>query len=346
MCGIAGILVNSGGPPPVRAVMDKVVARLRHRGPDGEGVYLDDRAALIHTRLSIIDLAGGRQPLPNEDESIWTVFNGEIYNFAELRQQLEARGHHFRTNADTEVIVHLYEDEGEEFVKRLRGMFAIALWDKRNQRLVLARDRLGKKPLVYTVHDGTLAFASELGALMAMPGVPRELNPAAVDQYLSLGYIAHPQTIYRDVFKLPPAHVAVFEKGELRLRRYWTFDGEEPLTTASEEELCERVRAELTEATRLRLVSDVPLGAFLSGGVDSSIIVALMQQLSPRPVKTFSIRFAESQYDESSHARHVAKHLGTDHHEFLVEENSFDALPSLVRHFGEPFADASALPPW
>lgn len=326
--------------------LSRIAGQMRHRGPDGQGTYIDAQAGLAHTRLSIIDLDGGRQPLSNEDETVWTVFNGEIYNFAELRERLEARGHRFRTQTDTEVIVHLYEEEGDDCVKQLRGMFALAIWDSRRQRLLLARDRLGKKPLVYTVQDGVLAFASELNALMAVPGVIRELNPSAVDQYLSLGYIAHPQTIYRDVFKLPPACFAVFENGRLQLERYWSFGDEGPLAAASEAEVCEQVRAELREATRLRLVSDVPLGAFLSGGVDSSIIVALMQQLSPRPVKTFSIRFAESEYDESDHARLVAKHLGTEHHEFLVEENSFEALPSLVWHFGEPFADASALPTW
>jgi asparagine synthase (glutamine-hydrolysing) len=346
MCGIAGVVAEREKSPPERPRLVEMAARLRHRGPDGDGVYIDAHAALVHTRLSIIDIEGGRQPLSNEDGTVWTVFNGEIYNFAELRERLQARGHRFQTNCDTEVIVHLYEDEGDECIKQLRGMFALAIWDCRRQRLLLARDRLGKKPLVYTVQGGMLAFASELNALMAVPGVPRELNPAAVDQYFSLGYIPHPQTIYRDVFKLPPAHFAVFEEGQLLLERYWSFGNEPQLAAQSEAEICEQVRAELTEATRLRLVSDVPLGAFLSGGVDSSIVVALMQQLSSQPVKTFSIRFAESEYDESGHAKLVAKHLGTEHHEFLVEENSFDVLPALVWHFGEPFGDASALPTW
>jgi asparagine synthase (glutamine-hydrolysing) len=346
MCGIAGIVDRANGLALDRAIVEQVAAHLCHRGPDGEGTFVDEHAALVHTRLSIIDLGGGRQPLSNEDGTVWTVFNGEIYNFAELRERLRSRGHRFATQTDTEVIVHLYEDEGDECLKQLRGMFALAIWDARKQRLLLARDRLGKKPLVYTHVNGSLAFASELNALLAVPDVSRELNPVAIDQYFSLGYIPHPQTIYRDVFKLPPGHYAVFEDGQLRIERYWRFENEPQLSDVSEDELCEQVRASLTEATRLRMVSDVPLGAFLSGGLDSSIIVALMQQLSPQPVKTFSIRFAESEYDESEHARRVARHLGTDHHEFLVEEKSFDALPEVVAQFGEPFADASALPTW
>jgi len=343
MCGIAGAAWSEESSAVDAHRLERMAAVLHHRGPDDHDIYVDRYAGLAHARLSIIDLATGRQPLSNEDGTIWIAFNGEIYNFAELRSRLVGCGHTFRTATDTEAIVHLYEQDGLDCFKKLRGMFALAIWDARRKRLVLARDRMGKKPLVYTMQGDRLAFASEIKALLELPGVPRDIDPLAIDQYLSVGYVPHPRTIYRDVFKLPPAHYAVYEQGHLRLERYWSLDDvqEDPLTEA---EYCERLRYELLEATRIRMVSDVPLGAFLSGGVDSTIIVGLMQKLAQRPTKTFSISFSVKEYDESQFARQAAAHLGTEHHEFLVEDNCLGVLPDLIWHFDEPFADSSAIP--
>ena len=348
MCGIAGAVWADESSAVDAHLLARMATVLRHRGPDDHDVYVDRHAGLAHARLSIIDLAAGRQPLSNEDGSIWVVVNGEVYNFRELRAGLLARGHVFRTASDSETIVHLYEEAGADCVRQLRGMFALAIWDARRERLVLARDRFGKKPLVYTLQGNRLAFASEIKALLELPGAPREIDPLAVDQYFCYGYVPHPRTIYRGICKLPPAHYAVYEQGRLRIERYWSHDdatadvgGENP---SSEEEYCERVRHELLEATRIRMISDVPLGAFLSGGVDSTIIVGLMQQLAQRPTKTFSIRFSVREYDESQYARRAAAHLGTEHHEFLVEDKCLDVLPDLIWHFDEPFADSSAIP--
>jgi asparagine synthase (glutamine-hydrolysing) len=317
---------------------------LRHRGPDEQDVYGDDGAALAHTRLSIIDLSTGRQPLANENGTIWTVFNGEVYNFDELRAVLESKGHRFATSTDTEAIVHLYEELGLECIAQLRGMFALAIWDAERKRLVLARDRMGKKPLVYCQLADRLIFASEIKALLEVPGVSRDVDETAIDQYLAIGYIAAPRTIYRHIQKLPPAHYAVYEGGRLRVRRYWSHPtGKTPIGT--EADYCELVRSELTEATRLRLVADVPLGAFLSGGLDSTIVAGLASKLSSHRLKTFAIRFPAKEYDEGPFARRAAEHLGTEHHEFLVEEQDLlGILPELVKHYDEPFADSSAIP--
>ncbi len=348
MCGIAGAVWSDPSSAVDAHQLARMAAALRHRGPDDHDVYVDRHAGLAHARLSIIDLTTGRQPLSNEDGTVWVVFNGEIYNFRELRAQLESRGHVFRTASDSEAIVHLYEEDGADCVRKLRGMFALAIWDARRQRLVLARDRLGKKPLVYFEQGDRLAFASEIKALLELPGALREIDPLAVDQYFSYGYVPHPRTIYRGVRKLPPAHYAVYEQGRLRVTRYWSHDdaaeGFDDESLRSEEDYCRRVRDELREATRIRLMSDVPLGAFLSGGIDSTIVVGLMQELSDRPTKTFSIRFSVREYDESQYARRAAKHLGTEHHEFLVEQKCLDVLPDLIWHFDEPFADSSAIP--
>jgi asparagine synthase (glutamine-hydrolysing) len=316
---------------------------LKHRGPDDRGVWRDRGVAFGFRRLSIIDLATGSQPMSNEDGSVWVVFNGEIYNFQSLRHRLEGNEHVFRTTSDTEVIVHLYEDEGVRCFERLRGMFAIAIWDSRERRLVLARDCMGVKPLVYRHEPGRLAFASELKSLLQLPDVPRELDATALDHYLTLQYVPHPRTIFRGIEKLPPAHFAVWQDDRLTLHRYWEldFNREEPL---SEAQYCERLRATLTEATQLRMIADVPLGAFLSGGIDSTITVGLMQQAADHPVKTYSIGFSVAAFDETRYARIAATHLKTDHHEFVVEPNCVEILPRLVWHYDEPFADSSAIP--
>jgi asparagine synthase (glutamine-hydrolysing) len=344
MCGITGLLQNAGSVD-VR-LLERMNGALVHRGPDDAGTWIapDGRVGLAMRRLAIIDLPGGRQPLANEDGSVRIVFNGEIYNFQSLRDELEKKGHRFSTLSDTEVIVHLYEEEGVECVRRLRGMFAFALWDAKRERLLLARDRFGKKPLVYWDNGGRLAWASELQALKILPGFPSDIDPVAIDLYLTLQYIPSPRTVYRGVFKLPPAHRLVWEKGRSRVERYWDLPLEAPPLLMDLEEAKAEIRRRLTEAVRLRLISDVPLGAFLSGGVDSTIIVGLMSGLSDRPVKTFSIGFEEAEFSELGFARETARRFGTDHAEFVVKPDMAEVLPLLARHYGEPYGDPSALP--
>lgn len=353
MCGIAGAVWTATGRPLPRPQLDAMVAALTHRGPDDCGSHIDEvlhqdgsgrtGVALGHRRLSIIDVDGGHQPLANEDNSVWVAFNGEIYNYRDLRRRLEGSGHTFRTCSDTEVLVHLYEDEGPRFVEHVNGMFAIAIWDANRQRLVLARDRLGQKPLVYYHQGDRLLFASELKALRHADDVPRDVDPAAVDLYLTYQYIPHPHTIFRGIRKLPPAHVAVFERGNLSVESYWRppFQSERRRPRA---EVVEELGHTLAASVRMRLMSEVPLGAFLSGGVDSSLITALAQAELSRPLKTFSISFPIPEYDESEHARHVAAWCGTDHQEFRVEPDAVSLLPDLVHYFDEPFADSSAIP--
>jgi asparagine synthase (glutamine-hydrolysing) len=361
MCGVCGFVTKTALSESDR-ILERMVEALRHRGPDACGSWmarngsastplhpLQAYAYLGHTRLAIIDLSeAGKQPMPNEDGTVWVTYNGEVYNFAELRRQLEAKGHCFRSKTDTEVLVHAYEEWDEDFVSKLRGMFAFALWDGRQKtgrgRLVLARDRLGIKPLYYALlPDGTLVFASELSAVLVHPGVPRDLDPLAIDAYFAYGYIPAPLTIYKSVRKLLPAHYLIWENGEVRLQRYWQLDFTMK-RTESAEELAEELRERLKETVKLHLVSDVPLGAFLSGGMDSSSIVALMAQLSDRPVKTFSIGFDDDRYNELPYARLIAQRYGTEHHEFVVAAPTAALLPNLIGHFGEPFADSSALP--
>lgn len=327
-------------------VLEAVSARMMHRGPDEAGCRRQGRALLAHRRLRIIDLTSGQQPLTNEDSTIWVTFNGEIYNFATLREVLETKGHRFTTHSDTEVIVHAYEEYGSECVQHFRGMFAFAVWDEPRQRLFLARDRVGKKPLFYASVAGQFLFASELQALVAHPAVSREVDAAAVDAYLTYGYIPAPGTIYRNVLKLPPAcHLTVTPEtlANPRIERYWQLMYL-PKQTVSEAEAAEGLLEVLTEAVRLRMIADVPLGALLSGGVDSSLVVALMSRLSSTPVKTFSVGFEEQEFNEQPYARKVAEHCGTQHHELVVRANAAEILPRLVRHYGEPFADSSALP--
>lgn len=364
MCGITGAAWIAGGPPLDFADLERMTTALAHRGPDDSGYYHTASApaalerpghsagapgaALGHRRLSIIDLAGGHQPLSNEDGTVWIAFNGEIYNYRELQVTLEKQGHRFHTSSDTETIVHLYEQHGPECVGFLRGMFAFAIWDHPRKQLFLARDRLGKKPLIYRLERDRLLFASELKALLAVPGLPRELNPLALNDYLTYEYVPHPHTILKGFNKLPPAHWAMYRDGQFEVRRYWSPAFEPSAASASnplaEVQAREKLRETLTEAVRLRLRSDVPLGAFLSGGIDSTIVVGLMQQLSDRPVKTFSIGFPVHEFDERSYARTVADFLKTEHHEQVVEPRALEILPKLIWQYDEPFADSSAIP--
>ena len=348
MCGIAGIVGELR--PGDREALEAMSAALRHRGPDGDGMYADGRALLASRRLAVIDLAGGRQPIGNEDGTVQVVFNGEIYNFGDLREDLRARGHRFVTRSDTEVLVHAYEAFGEGFVRLLDGMFAFALWDAAEGRLILARDRVGKKPLFYTVADGAVIFSSELQSLILHPRVPRGVDPAAIDQYLSFGYIPAPGTVYRGVKKLEPAHYLVlkisdfgFRISDLRIERYWALRYAPKLRLAEAEAL-EQLEKLLREAVRKRLVSDVPLGAFLSGGTDSSAVVTFMTELAEGPVRTFTIGFEDQDFSELPYGRAVAARLGTDHHEWVVKPDAVAVLPTLVRHYGEPYGDSSAVP--
>lgn len=349
MCGICGSAWLDADPGLPEGSLTRMTERLRHRGPDDSGAYRDRNAALGFRRLSILDLPGGHQPLANEDGTIWTVFNGEIYNFPQLRRRLEARGHTLRTDGDTEVLVHLYEDEGPGLFEHLRGMFALAIWDAPRRRLVIGRDRLGQKPLLYRLDpaSGRITFASELKALLTLPAadVPRDVNVAAIDEYMTFGYVPYPSTILGGVRKLPPAHCAVWEGGRLALHRYWhpAFNAEAPRPAA---EAAEELRSTLNAAVREQMAADVPLGAFLSGGVDSSIVVALMQRASDRPVRTFAIGFGDPAFDETGYAELVARHLGTEHQTFRVEPDAWGTLPALAEQFDEPFADSSSLPTW
>jgi asparagine synthase (glutamine-hydrolysing) len=344
MCGIAGH-VSAAGPGDREAVR-RMTDAMRHRGPDAGGLWVQGRAALGHRRLSIIDLSPeATQPLLNEDEAVGIVVNGEIYNFESLREGLVARGHTFRSRSDSEVIVHLYEEHGPDFVEKLDGMFALALWDGRAERLVLARDRSGKKPLFHrSMPGGGVAFASEVQALVrAFPGLPVSPDLGALDEYLTLQYVPSPRTAYREIRKLEAAHVAVLERGhELALRRYWR-KPRGPELQGSADELARELRRLLERAVKRRLVSDVPLGAFLSGGLDSSTIVGLMATQTSRPVKTFSIGFPDAADSELPYARMVADRFRTDHHETVVTPKIADVLLETVRHHGEPFADSSAV---
>jgi asparagine synthase (glutamine-hydrolysing) len=318
---------------------------IRHRGPDSDGFYVKAGVGLAMRRLAIIDLVTGDQPVSNEDESVRVVFNGEIYNFPELRPALEARGHSFRTRSDTEAIVHLYEEYGDDCVNHLRGMFAFALWDSKKQRLLLARDRVGKKPLYYAEFDNSLIFGSELKCILEYPAMPREVDWEAIHHYLTLQYVPDPWSAFKSIRKLPPAHRLVWERGNISVEKYWDLPYE-PKLRGTEGELKEQVRQAVTEAVRIRLVSDVALGAHLSGGIDSSIIVGLMAGMMGQPVKTFSIGFEEGGFSELPYARQVAEHFGTDHHEFILKPDALDVLPKLVEHFDEPFADPAAIPTW
>lgn len=342
MCGICGAVSFEPGEVVNLNIVKGMTDALIHRGPDDEGYYQDEQAILGMRRLSIIDLQTGQQPIANETGDVWVVYNGEIYNFHQLRLELEQRGHKFKTHSDTEIIVHAYEEYGVECVQRFNGMFALAVWDARANRLFLARDRVGIKPLYYWVDGNRLVFGSELKALIAHPDVPRQVDLAALDLFLSLEYIPAPRTIYKDVYKLLPGYTLVFEKGKLNLSQYWDVPYK-PIT--ENVEICAEMLAGLIqEAVRIRLVSDVPLGAFLSGGIDSSTIVAYMSRTSSGPVKTFSIGFENETYNELPYARSVAEHFGTDHHDEVLNPDIADLAERLILHQDEPFADTSVFP--
>jgi len=344
MCGIAGFLLRNGQATPeaVRAMTDVI----RHRGPDDEGIYTDGRCGIGMRRLSIIDLSTGHQPIGNEDGSVWVVFNGEIYSYQDLRRELIARGHRFRTNSDTEAIVHLYEEKGAEGVAELRGMFAFCIWDANKQKLFIARDRFGKKPLYYSTTPEGFFFGSELKCLR-VAGVPLDLNQDALKLYFQFGYIADPYTTFRNVHKLMPGcWIECSADGEVKQGRYWRLP---PFTAANKtgltrEQVKEKIRELFDEAVRIRMIADVPLGAFLSGGIDSSLVVASMALQSNAPVKTFSIGFEEAAYNELYYARLVANKYKTEHHDIVVHPDSVELIQKLVHHYDEPFADSSAIP--
>jgi asparagine synthase (glutamine-hydrolysing) len=344
MCGIAGLINSERSAHVDAATVHAMCQTIEHRGPDDEGIYLEGNVGLGMRRLSIIDLAGGRQPVHNEDETIWTVFNGEIYNFVELRTELERAGHRFYTRTDTEVIVHLYEDFGADCIQKLRGMFAIAIYDQRRRRLLLARDRLGKKPLHYASASGRFLFGSEIKAILAAAPELAEIDRDGLLHYFYFNYIADPHTAFRQIRKLPPGHLLEFADGELHVRKYWELPPFGTVNPRSEEECFEELEHRLDEAVRIRLISDVPLGALLSGGVDSSAVVALMARASSRPVKTFSIGFQNADFNETDFARQVAERFGTEHHELIVKPDFERTLDHLTHMLEEPFADSSILP--
>lgn len=355
MCGIAGGIWFDETQAISRDTLDAMTQTLVHRGPDDVGCRLSplshDAAgvtpgvALGFRRLSIIDLAGGHQPLSNEDGTVWLVFNGEIYNYRELRQQLQEAGHVFRSDSDSETIVHLYEDHGLECFEHLNGMFSIALWDANRRQLVLARDRVGKKPLFYQFRNGQLLFGSELKALAAAPSFDRSISPGAIDQFLTYQYVPHPNSIYSSSNKLPPGHLAVVRDGSLRVQRYWNIDWQHEQEMDSGTAAA-RLDELLRDSIHKRLRSDVPLGAFLSGGIDSSLVVTLAQAQMQEPLNTFSIGFQEAEFDETAYARQVAAAAGTKHREYKVTPDAVSILDQLVYHYDEPFGDSSAIPTW
>src|SRR5215470_11317209 len=346
MCGIVGVIDLRGRREISRDLVARMNESQHHRGPDEGGTHFEPGVGLGHRRLSIIDLATGQQPLYNEDGSVVVVYNGEIYNFQDLIPELQRLGHTFKTKSDTEVIVHAWEAWGEDCVKRFRGMFAFALWDRNRETMFLARDRLGVKPLYYApLPNGELAFASELKGLLEHPALGREIDPQTVEEYCALGYVPEPRTIFRGAFKLPPAHTLAVRRGQPlpATREYWdvrfTLD-----SRLGEQEACEELVTRLKESVRLRLISEVPLGAFLSGGVDSSAVVAMMAATSPEPVNTCSISFSDPAFDESHYARMVAERYATRHRVDRVESDDFDLIDALARLYDEPYADSSAIP--
>lgn len=347
MCGICGVIDYNKNTLVCEGLIRDMSGKLKHRGPDDEGIFIirgNISVGLGHRRLSIIDLSlSGHQPMSNEDASIWIVFNGEIYNFQELNAQLKEKGHVFKSNTDTEAIIHLYEEYSEGCIEYLRGMFAFALWDSKKEILLLARDRLGKKPLVYSYSNGVFCFSSELDSLLQSGFITKEINFEALDSYLTYGYIPAPLTIYRNVFKLPPACRLILKNREISLKRYWDLNYANKLKI-SEDDAAGEVFRLLSEATKIRMYSDVPLGAFLSGGIDSSNVVALMSKFYGKGIKTFSIGFREQDYSELKYARNIAERYATDHHEFIVKPNALEILPLLIERYGEPFADSSCIP--
>jgi asparagine synthase (glutamine-hydrolysing) len=344
MCGIAGKFNFDSNRPIDRERLAAMTAAIAHRGPDSDGFYVSGGVGLGFRRLSIIDLSTGDQPLANEERTIWVIFNGEIYNFADIRAELESCGHCFRTHTDTEVIVHAYEQWGDRCVDRFRGMFGFALWDEPRRRLLLVRDRLGIKPVYYSVTKSGVTFGSEIKSIIEDPDVPRGWSPEALDAYLALQYVPCPRTMYQAMWKLPPGHLLVAENNRVTVRRYWdlTFTGDGD--TSREEEYLEQLDALVNESVRLRLLADVPLGAFLSGGIDSSVVVASMVEQSSSKVLTTSVGFDEGAFNELEYARTVARHLGTESYDKIVKPDIVDLLPTLAWHLDEPFADSSVVP--
>jgi asparagine synthase (glutamine-hydrolysing) len=343
MCGIAGIVSADGGGVQ-SGTIHHMCQQILHRGPDDEGIYVKDGTGLGMRRLSIIDVEGGHQPVFNEDRTAWIVFNGEIYNFPELRPELEQRGHHFRTHSDTEVIIHLYEEYGAECVQHLRGMFAFAIYDERKRSLLLARDRLGKKPLHYAFIHQRLLFGSEIKSILAVAPELAAINQQALMQYMLMGYIPDPATAFKNIHKLAPGHLLEFANGQTRIHQYWDLPEFGTYQPASEEACLQELEHRLEEAVRIRLISDVPLGAMLSGGTDSSTVVALMARNSSSPVKTFSVGFSHADFNEAEYARIVAQKFGTDHHELILDPNVVDTVETLTESLEEPFGDSSMLP--
>jgi asparagine synthase (glutamine-hydrolysing) len=350
MCGICGIATKAGGPPVSSELITRMCREIIHRGPDDEGVHVEPGVGLGNRRLSIIDVEGGHQPLSNEDGTVWIAYNGEAYNFSEVRDELIGRGHAFKTRSDTETMVHAFEEWGpDRFLDRFRGMFAFALWDRKSRRLRLVRDRVGIKPLYYTrLADGSLVFGSELKTILAHPGVPREVEPVALDLFLTLEYVPAPYSIFKNIYKLPAASVLTYQDGRVDVRAYWDVAPpaapDQRLSKRSVALLRDELYALLKESVRLRLVSDVPLGAFLSGGIDSSTIVGLMRELGASPLRTFSIGFKDASYDELGHARRIARLFETEHEELIIEPQALELTEKLVRHLDEPLGDFSIFP--
>ena len=343
MCGITGIAFADASQKPDVDTLARMCTAITHRGPDSSGGLAEPGIGLAMRRLSVIDVAGGTQPIFNEDHSIAVIFNGEIYNYHDLQQQLIGQGHQFSTNSDTETIVHLYEQYGLDFVQHLHGMFAIAIWDFKKQQLVLARDRLGVKPLYYYTDDNRLSFGSEIKAILQDSTIPREQNFSAIHQLLTFGHILPPQTAFQGVQELPPATTLVYRRGDITTQQYWDLEFSQP-DQYNEEKTTTDLMGQLKVAVARRLISEVPLGAFLSGGIDSGIVVALMSQLSPTPVKTFSIGFDDKEFSELPYAKAVAEHSGTDHHEMIVKPNVPEIMDELISHHDAPFYDTSAIP--
>ncbi|MCK4846050.1 MAG: asparagine synthase (glutamine-hydrolyzing), partial [Deltaproteobacteria bacterium] len=345
MCGICG-KINFTGKPVEEGLLRAMAETLTHRGPDDEGVYIGGSVGLGHRRLSVIDLSkAAHQPMANEDETLWIVYNGEVYNFEELKEELLAKGHRFRSHSDTEVILHLYEEEGAKSVERLRGMFAFAIWDTKKKELFLARDRTGQKPLFYRIDDKdeTFHFASEIKAILKDPTVKARPDLTAIDHYMTWQCVPAPYSAFEGIEKLPPAHYMTVKDGKATLTRYWKLNYT-PKLDMTESEIKSKLVYDMREAVKLRMISDVPLGAFLSGGVDSSAVVALMAEVSNQPIKTFAIGFKDAAYNELSYAKIIAERFKTNHTEFIIEPNALEILPKLVWHYGEPFADSSAIP--
>lgn len=344
MCGICGeVRLRNGGEGVEHRIIRRMCQTLSHRGPDDEGFYFDYKVGLGHRRLSIIDLETGKQPMSNEDDTVWIVFNGEIYNYKNLRARLIRSGHHFKSDADTEVLLHLYEDAGGECVKHLRGMFAFAIWDSKRELLLLARDRIGQKPLFYTECGNSLIFASEIKALLSHPSVNRTVNPLAVHDFLSFKFIPRQEDLFKGIHKLPPASVLIFQNNTIRIKRYWELYYQ-PNQSMTEEYAIQCSEELLLESVKMRLMSDVPLGAFLSSGIDSGLIVNMMSRVNREPINSFSIGSSSQGFNELPHARLIAQANRTNHREFVVNPDAISILPDMIYHMDGPYADVPALP--